>query len=639
MKKIAVLEVAIFAGIAFIGCEKEQATFVENEMGRKMVTLTCGNNDTRATMIAGNSFVWTNGDKVDYYTYNMSKGTRYSDVSVDQPVTKSGASTEVEISYRKKTSSEDFDDDNVVVVYKGNKIRTSAITGNTNTALTLAGAIPASQTGALEDYMVSIGTALITAPDIQLKQQQTFISFSVLENSVVSGNFGRIEITAKAGTTPAAADIAGDAQYIFSGTASTALGTEKSQKITISTIKEIGTTYYVAMMPGSYTGDGITISFYKNATATSGEEPLKYVNTGAITLQRGKINVLDVLDAHAVIPATSIGILPEYSAIAYVNDLKMTKKIWIPFTPHDVSSIKWEVEPPEMGSVTNLPDENKTIGGVSKECKVGLFTPAKSSGTATITATLAGGLTASCTVEVGDFIYLGSDFNSKRILWARSNLTGGQVNGTGDAEPMKLCDNSYEAGGFYMWGEHTTPLRRWDWNWDYNTDCPKWNGSTGYDDGRAGMDRGGKYNSTYHGSDYGPNILDADDDIATLTRSDLRMPQNEELLTVFSGAEHETKVKEDGGVMEVVYGSDLLGYGDVYINMPYGGMLDKGGQCYKGYAMVMWVSSTVANVNVTDYGSTSYPYDYVYAYFYGSYTAAVRSRYGAAWNIRPIKNY
>ena len=565
-----------------VGCSKEDTD--SPALLTRDLSLTKGADEgTRAQMVAGNNFLWVASDKLFYWSSDGSSAH-------NKQGTTAGAAGET---CKIKAVYSDGDTQEIVVhVGTGVGTVTEAAAG-----ATISGAIPNSQTGNIEDYLVCAGVAnLKTDKSVVLGHLQTFVSFSFIDNTFDRGEFTSLTVEDRASTKK---DLTGDGTYVV-GTAGLVLSGTKTKKITVTpTVKTTGggfkpeTEYYVAIPPATYSS-GLVFNLYNGTTLIGA------VKTPSITVTPGKITRLGQFDFHSTVYENSSvtpEIFPAESWISRKGGLTMTKKIWVKYEPQDMSDVEWKVR---SGSATInvLPKETDTDGKIMQCCEV---VPSSNNTTIKVYAILPNGKTTSdVTITVGDYIYLG--YGNR--LWLYANLTGSAAGTTVGSETkggLKLAANYYDYGGYYMWGYVTEVATGITWT---HADYKRWNASSsGLDQASSTAgDRGGKYN--------GPDtkrILELTDDAAYLAGSEKwRIPAKTNFNDLISNTVESSAFAPDNNTYRK-YTSTIRGYTDVYVCFPdagqrcmtYGDAVNTNGNGYYWARECFPGGNIVPGINIT----------------------------------------
>ena len=526
------------------GCTKEE-TGCPALLTRDL-SLTKGTEDggTKVQMIAGNNFLWITSDKLFYWSSDGSSADNKKETTAGV----SGETCKIKAVYS------DGDIQEIVVhVGPGVGTVTEAAAG-----ATISGAIPNSQTGNIEDYLVCAGVAnLKTDKSVVLGHLQTFVSFSFIDNAFDRGEFTSLTVEDRATTKK---DLTGDGTYVV-GTAGLALSGTKTKKITVTpTVKTTAggfkaeTEYYVAIPPATY-GSGLVFNLY-NGTALIGA-----VKTPSITVAPGKITRLGQFDFHSTVYENSSvtpEIFPAESWIAIDGALNMTKKIWVKYEPQDMSDVEWVIDPTSTAtaSIKSTSRDADTDGKVMQVCEIEPTT----NGVVKVYAKLPGGTTTSTVkINVGDYIYLG--YGNR--LWLRANLTGSAADGTGvggeTTGTLKLAPYWYSTGEYYMWGYVKNLTTIFGENTIYaKTDYIRWNASSG---GLDAADRGGKYNASDS-----KVVLVRTDDAAYVANKKWRIPSKADTDSLESKCSISCEFAPDG-VSIRRYTSNERGFKDVSVCM------------------------------------------------------------------------
>ena len=580
---------------------------------------------TKVVETAGRNFSWTAGDPVQYYKL-LEGGAASSSVTQTANVAESGVSSTLGVEYVYPGEKK------LVAAFLGTAIAGGNVHSLTKNSFTVDGGIPVVQDGTMLPYLVCAGTAEIeTSNSLVMKHLQTFVSFSLNSVGTVSGNFNRIVISDKSEAVP----VAGNAAYTFNENTGELVscsivpdaGASGTVTINLSSGIEAGKIYYAAISPASFT-DGLRVTLYKD------DKKLAYATTRAgEVLEKGRINDLGTLDFHNVIPADAAPVItPEYSSICKTDDLTMTKKLWATFSPEDVSGITWKIVKAGVDATTFTADpveiENYygTVTPGEKEAYYGkdrftaIVTPKCAKGWLLVKATLDGdeALSDYALVKIDDFIDVGND-----ILWARSNLKGGETAG------IRLVDNISDVGDYYQWG-YLEPMDMTIT--DPMAEYTRWGGTW---NGTGLLKYGGKYNPTDTKSQ-----LDTLDDVCHRSTAGLwHIPTWDEIGTLTPTNRSNMKKVVYNGRLYVCYSGMVEGFDDVLVWFIMNGTTGSSGGFYHTYSD-MYVQSSKVRVSgdvpglttTTNFDPYSFPLLLCQAY-----VAAGVGRY-SGWGIRPVRS-
>ena len=592
---------------------------------------------TKVVETAGRTFSWSEGDVVQYYKL-IAGGSASSGATQVATVNGSGPSVTFNAVYTHPTEKE------LVTVFLGSSLTSNTVNQLQKDRFTVAGGIPSTQDGTMVPYMVAAARGVIeTSQSLAVKHMQTYISFSVNANSTVTGTFNKIIISDKSGTV----NIAGNATYVFNAStgelSSCSIASGGSKTITISGTVTAGKVYYAAVCPVNFTG-GLRVTLYNGSTK------LAYATTGTGNkLTAGKINDLGTLDFHWEIPAsTSPEITPEYSSICNTGGLQMTKKLWCTFAPSDCSGVTWKIVKGNNGtstytSASDIASKCGTITPGAKETYDGkeqftaTVTPKCAKGWLLVKAELAGDekLKDYALVKIDDFI----DIGSTSVLWARSNLKGGEYRTGKTAAKAALCTNTSDFGDYYQFGGRHPLAIGSDATYlsEYLT---LWGGTS----------RGnwGKYDASHPT----PVILESSDDICTLSYDTWHIPTWAEVqdLTPDSRTNASTIILK--GTSYLRFSSSKIGFTDCYVLFPFNGLQWGGSDRHPGYfeggpfhtdtdmfVLSSNIKTSAKTVNIPgiscESGQWGDAYNFPMVFGKGTFNTTGLSR-TTGWGIRPV---
>lgn len=595
-----------------LSCEKEPlgGECASHLASRTIVARCVGVPDagTKAVQNKGNTFLWAEGDVIYFYAYDSLSANQETKSTKTVSASEAGAQVELKVTYDLSKN-----EDRVVAIHKGSGIEGLA-DGYDKESVTLTGGIPAVQDGDLTKSMVSTADiSLLTEREMSFSHLQSYLLFSFNSISFSDKNATSVVITDKAGTS-----IAGDVTYNLSTRAQTVLDNANSSTSITLNSPVVNKDYYIAIRAASYTS-GLRFSFYK------GSDLLGYVDTGSgCTVNPGKILDLGVLNFHKTIPGQTIEMLPVQATIVNSGTLNMTKKLWLKFTPSDVTKITWTSSNESVATVAAGPGETyngKDYGSTA------IVTPHTSSGRCTITATLEGGVSASCKIVIGEAVDMGLS-----VLWGKGAMKGSSTTITHTEWDQK--------GDYYQWA-NIVPVTTSSTMSGYKVATAS---SGGWTRGTSGT-----YGGKYQPSD-GKSELEKVDDICyqyghnVLNLETYRSPSDAEW-TDLQGNSSRDLFSTPTGAYCVRYNSNVPGFTDVFVTFIFQGVFVPGaleGNIYHEFTNATYWTGNVRTTTENRYDTGSkrnYTY-YAYAYNDGILAAGslnVANYYAERWLGRPIK--
>ena len=429
--------------LALLSCSKERTAAFSGNVRTAYINLTGGEEaSVRSTIDASGGpsslwpVSWETSDIVYYYTGRNSAVTRTTDEEASgteagtvarRYVVPSADNGKTEIKVEVKYA----DGDDKVVLFPSGKGIGAGTMSDMNT-LVIANGVPATQTGDFGDTHIAVAKGNLlelsgSSPNLTVTPVQAYLKFNMSDLNFGDRKVDKIVIKGKSGEK-----ISGDMKVTFSGNVVNTVGLSGTGGTSV-TISKVGSTfyddrsYYVALMPGSYSG--FKFEMYTDGVLTSIAEA--YTET---TLAKGSIvDVQDLKDHKNSIP-TAVTMYPTEAAITQ----DMTKDVWLCMEPQDFDgrNISWELSADAPAAMS---DQRKEYFEGVGWCYGVTLTPTKlSTGdnasdyadrTFTVTATVrdpeTGTIfaTETCTVTLGIWIDVGCvNSDNTKVLWCVGDL-------------------------------------------------------------------------------------------------------------------------------------------------------------------------------------------------------------------------
>ena len=565
--------------------------------------------DTKAILGKDKTFLWASGDVIYFYAYDSEYSNHETFSSKTVSDSEAGAQVELDVTYDLSKG-----EDRVVAIHKGDAIG-GLWEDYHRDSVTLTKAIPAVQDGDITKSIVcTADISLLTEREMSFSHLQSYVCFSF--NSI---SFSDLDATSVVITDKAGGRIAGDVTYILSTGAQTILDNANASAYITLNSPERDKDYYIAIHAATYTS-GLRFSFYK------GSDLLGYVDTRPdCTVSPGKILDLGVLNFHKTVPGQTIEMLPSQASIVNSGTLNMTKKLWLKFTPSDVTKITWTSSDESVATVAAGPGEtyNNAYYGLTA-----IVTPHTTSGQCTITATLEGGLSASCKIVVGEAVDMGLS-----VLWGKGAMKGGASSGITHTEWDQY-------GDYYSWGT-IEPVTKQAAKSTYKVASAL---SGGWDTSQE------IYGGKYQPND-GKSELETMDDICYRYGKDVlglytyRTPSDEQWNELKNNSSQGLYITETSAICSK-HTSTVPGYTDVFVTFIVQGVLMTDNTFHEFYtkknsSAIFWTMnvSTKNETKIESYNQKKVVF-YRYSYNDGilSYNvASVEFRGYERWAGRPIK--
>lgn len=594
---------------------------------------------TRTIMDYSRNMLWTSGDVVRFYC-TQSEGGALSGTGGAQTVTDGSESVSITI------DGYNPDRDKFITVYCYGESVSSA-TENSGSSLFFAGGIPATQVGGqVPSCHIAVGTESMKKNSVQLSNIQSYLAFSLSSVEMCGGHhINRIVVEAADGGS-----LAGDLE-VNPKTGEVSLNGPVSDDVTLTMPGgadfEVNTTYYMALAQRTYVG-GLKFTYYED------DEVLGILEAGQdITIERGRIFDLSELRAHSEVMGKTIELLPSKAAFTPL----MEKRLWVKFTPADVTKVTWRVtEEKDLngnavspGSIIKQPvRSNPDLEYYNNTyCLTVDIEPGGVKGSCKVIATLEGKeLSDTCTVHIDDYVDLGL---SGGELWCAYNVQGSDTTGVGR---LRLCEHIYDYGDYYMWGYLTSQAEDHIWRYG-NAYMSRW-GGTWQPGGSYGRGSSSSYlpfyplTGKYYSGD-GDDELDRVDDAAYYATGKIaRYPTGVEIdrlkgETVFGEVLCE-------GILGAEFTGRAAGYTDMSIFFPYAGCIDRHGDS-KGRGICLQLRSSTLRLDthseapvglIPDTGIIAQYYQQYNAYA-DDYRLMLNTTYNdftriAAFSIRPVRD-
>lgn len=568
--------------VASLSCSKEMEFGATAKKSFNLVGDCVGGAETRTMMDSKRNMLWLAGDIVYWYCLNSTG--EVSGNNGNNVVSGGSDADVIHLNYNVA------DDKSIVAYYKGPKVGNA--TETSSTVLEFAGAVPDTQNGTLEPYHIAVGYSAMEDNTIRMHNVQSYISFTLKDNTIGGKAINKIVITSHdTGNPYLCGNMTVNPEHVATTDMTVSGGTQVTVQLADTpTTFSINTPYYVALRQGTITG-GIRINFYNGSTLIGYADA-----TNNLKIGRNRICELGELKAHSTVIGTSISVAP--ASVSFTKD--MTKKLYIAYTPSDVTKVTW--------SVTNSKDESGTEVDNDKIIKrvdnleftdgsklIAELIPGGTKGTCTVTATLEGGeKTASCSVEIGDFVDLGITRH-----WAASNLTG-NYSTTPASNSLALASSPEAFGDYYMWGWVTKRVENeqvtggvYQSRWPGLTYSDTWGGDNNIVHIFTVTGSNG-YTST---QDPLKTQLDLNDDAAYLAKASnkkWRIPSTGDWTELKDNTVRITSAI-NGNVVNI-YQSKVANYEDMYICIPFAGDLEWYGTiCDRNARMGVWTRNVNTN--------------------------------------------